>query len=108
MDNSSLNNPPKRVLVESYINGANWYNLYSDGWLEQGGESGQWTGTSQNQTANLLKSYSDTNYDVLTTYTQVYTGYNSCAVVKSTNNFVYGGYSSAAKAINWYACGYAA
>lgn len=34
---TSLNNPPQRYLVEEGQNGRNWWRLYSDNWLEQGG-----------------------------------------------------------------------
>ena len=64
MDNSSLNNPPKPYLKESYINGINWYRIYSDGWCEQGG-----LGTSNGSTINLIKAYNNTSYDVLATPT---------------------------------------
>lgn len=37
MFNTSLNNPTKGRLIESYQNGTSWYRLYSDGWCEQGG-----------------------------------------------------------------------
>lgn len=46
---TSLNNPPQRYLVEEGQNVRNWWRLYSDGWLEQGGtyerdsESGDWS-----------------------------------------------------------------
>lgn len=37
MNNSSLNNP---YLVKKYTDDdGNWYRLYSDGWLEQGGKT---------------------------------------------------------------------
>ena len=57
MNNSSLNNPPKGVLVESYSDNYSWYRVYSDGWVEQGGYS-----TADPVT--LFKPYSNTNYSI--------------------------------------------
>ena len=64
MFNSSLNNPE---LIESYQNGSNWYRIYSDGWIEQGGVAGTEFSTSasgSNQTITLLKPFANTNYTV--------------------------------------------
>lgn len=52
------NDGNKRVLVESKTNGADWYNLYSDGWCEQGG---YYTGTTP--TVEFAIPYKDTNYN---------------------------------------------
>lgn len=59
----------KRVLVakkEATTEDQTWYNLYSDGWLEQGGHITFSTGATQ--TINLLKSYRDVNYTILDGY----------------------------------------
>lgn len=62
MNNSSLNNP---FLVEKYTDDAgNWYRIYSDGWVEQGGiviAKGEYAST----TVNFLKPFNG-NYTVLT------------------------------------------
>lgn len=45
---SSLNNVGARTVVETYVNGTNWYRKYSDKWVEQGcdahnrGSSNRW------------------------------------------------------------------
>lgn len=42
------------IIIETYINGSSWYNLYSNGWIEQGGK---YTYSSAGQkTISLLKS----------------------------------------------------
>lgn len=53
------------TVVETYQNGTEWYRLYSDGWVEQGGMCN----ISQDSatTVNLLKSMSDTAYTILIT-----------------------------------------
>ena len=57
-------------VVETYSNGADWYRLWSDGWCEQGGSA---TGNGNSgRTVSLLKTYSDTNYNIqaeITDYT---------------------------------------
>ena len=52
-----------RVLVKKYVNGTDWYNLYSDGWIEQGGSA---TGIP-NFTISFLKPFRDANYTITTT-----------------------------------------
>ena len=49
-------------VVETYINGTDWYRVYSDGWVEQGGAMGT------SQTITLLKPMADTNYYVDVTW----------------------------------------
>lgn len=60
-----------RVLVESKkptVDDPTWYNLYSDGWLEQGGLHLIPSGSND---CNLLKAYKDNNYTITiaSTYT---------------------------------------
>lgn len=60
-----------RKLVESYVNGTEWYKVFdeiqSDGtvkqWCEQGGIYGSWTGNFT-VTINFLKEFTNTNYSV--------------------------------------------
>lgn len=47
------------IVVKSWTSGANWYRLYSDGWVEQGGAS------TSNATINLHLAMTDTNYNVM-------------------------------------------
>lgn len=51
-----------RFLVDKYSNGNDWWELYSDGWCEQGGHIT--AGADVDYTGTLLKSYSDTNYQI--------------------------------------------
>lgn len=61
-----LNNAGIRTVVESYRNGTSWYQIWSDGKIEQGGiaDRGSYKG-SGNFTVALLKPFSDTSYSVL-------------------------------------------
>lgn len=52
---------PKRVLVKPYSNGTSWYNLFSDGWCEQGGQIAR---TAAKQSITLLQPYKDTDYSI--------------------------------------------
>jgi hypothetical protein len=53
----------QRQLVAAYKEGTQWYNIYSDGWIEQGGEYYNNTTTSSN-TIDLLVPFKDTTYTV--------------------------------------------
>ena len=55
-------------IVETYINGTSWYRVWSDGWCEQGGISGNIPGTA-GVTVSLLKAYKDTSYAIFTSTT---------------------------------------
>lgn len=55
----------ERVLVASYKEGKNWYNYYSDGWLEQGSEF--YNNNTVENTILLIKSYNNSDYYVART-----------------------------------------
>lgn len=56
------------VVVDAYQNGTEWYRVYSDGWIEQGGSIGTST-TSGYPTyiITLLKPMANTNFNVQVT-----------------------------------------
>lgn len=98
-----------RVLVKKYVNGNAWYNLYSDGWLEQGGK-----GKADTFTINFLKAFKDESYTIITSCS---TGSSDRAV--RTMPSVLGQVTSSSCALQacpsysgtffwWFACGYAA
>ena len=96
-----------RYLVKKEVNGNNWYVLYSDGWLEQGG-------VSTGQTVAFLKSFANTNYTLTLGHEF---GNSSDANVwlqfakggKTTTGFTYANATTPANtSINWEAKGYAA
>lgn len=104
MDRDGLNSLAS-VCVESYQSGNSWYRVYSDGWCEQGGEV---SATNQvNTTVNLLKNYTNTNYQVQVTYNSTGTGAvggaPSGANLKSTSSFAVG---TGGGNYAWYTCGY--
>lgn len=67
---NTLDNAGVRYIIETYVNGSSWYNLYSNGWIEQGGK---YTYSSAGQkTISLLKSIDITrpvyfSYKLITT-----------------------------------------
>lgn len=58
---AGLNSVGVRTVVETYQNGASWYRIWSDGWVEQGGiiplQTDGWG------TYTFLKAMKDTNYN---------------------------------------------
>ena len=61
--NTDHSNDTKPYITETYVNGASWYRVWSDGWCEQGGVNTK-TGSGTLVTVNLLKTFRDTNYYV--------------------------------------------
>lgn len=100
---SSLNNP---YVIETYSNeDGDWYRLYSDGWLEQGGSIGM---TSGGTSKTLLKPYKDENFTLV--------GFNKAFSVNVRTYFsinsprqITGVFASGGGAEAWfYACGWGA
>lgn len=56
---------PNRRLVKTYNNGTQWYNWYSDGWCEQGGNINAATYGGTVNTVTLMIPYLDTNYNLV-------------------------------------------
>lgn len=59
---SDLPNNKSYVVIETYTNGSNWYRVYNDGWIEQGGDM------STSSLVTLNKSMTTTNYFVIVTW----------------------------------------
>lgn len=108
----------KRKLIQSYKNGTEWYNLYSDGWVEQGGSDFAArtinAGTGTTWYVTMPVPMSDTNYNIQisfdngnlipavnnnkqTTTTQVYLGCKNQHTASVTSQVQY-----------WQVSGYAA
>jgi len=98
----------KKRIVTSYVNGTEWYRVWSDGWIEQGGQL-LTAASDTDATLTLLKSFINTNYKIN------YVGMSSntsTATVTFINLQIYPLTTSTAfyRKIyftrNWYACGY--
>lgn len=66
LENSKVDKEGAAWVVESYRNGTEWYRVWSDGWIEQGGSI---TTALQDTTitVTLLKVMADTNYQIYAT-----------------------------------------
>lgn len=92
------------TVVESYCNGTEWYRLWSDGWIEQGGKA---SCSGNVRTITLLKSFANTNYKLLTnTREDIGAGYQISIYTRKTTSFD-GFYLDTGSEIyfDWYACG---
>ena len=100
---AALNGAGIRTIIETYVNGASWYRVYSDGWCEQGGHA------DKGVTVTFIKPFKDTNYTLTLGVTSTYSNWIQAVGFawynKQTTGFVSGaGQYGCAK--DWYACGY--
>lgn len=104
MFESSLNNP---YLVESYVNGNNWYRIYSDGWIEQGGRAEG--GLNATKTYTFLKPFASKPDVVIgTILSPAATSYQVVITSLSTTSMsIYTPHANIS-GVNWQACGYIA
>lgn len=106
---ASTNNPV--VVTQNYNNGKNWYRVWSDGWIEQGGyisgtrASGAWF------VVNFLKNFTSSNRMVMLSRAE--TGIVDEGNVpilldtdNSTNSFKCYINNTTSTRLWWYACGY--
>ena len=104
-DYSTLNSRP--YITETYVNGASWYRLWSDGWCEQGGTIPNMP--RGNQIYNLLKPYKDQNYILLADRNTMnyYQGMSNFLCGKpSGSQIVLNHGSNTVETVNWLAKGY--
>lgn len=96
------------TIVETYSDAAgNWYRIYSDGWIEQGGISNITlpnSGTSGNG-VNLLKPFNDINYTVIPMDYSPSTIAPVTVLAKTLTNFTLHSYGNQSTKQMWYACG---
>lgn len=94
------------TIVTNYKSGANWYRIWSDGWIEQGGRG---TFSSQaEEEKTLIKPFSDTNYNLI--LTNLGHQHNVYGYPKTTSTFLMGmatpNVSWGSGNFSWYAYGY--
>ena len=94
---ASVLNPA--VVVTNYVNGTNWYRVWSDGWIEQGGRGG---GT---YSKTFLKAFRDTNYTLIVTPLST-DGSNDNCMVKAISTTGFTAWVESNNSGFWYACGY--
>lgn len=100
-------------IIETYINGNSWYRLWSDNWLEQGGQYGISPATG---VYTFLKPFKNTNYTICANPiavtggagTPIFSWINGDRVYNFTETgFTYGSYNGGGTLRNFYVCGYA-
>ena len=102
---TDMNATSRGYLVESYKNGTEWYRVYSDGWIEQGGQGASGTG---DKTITLYKTFTNTSYTIVhSPYSSAGAGSYSSALKTQTNStFIVNVESNYVNGFYWYACGY--
>ena len=106
---TDLSSASRGYLVESYHKGTEWYRIYSDGWIEQGGVV---LITQNNQTINLIRQMSNTDYTLSFAWSEIDDNSSviSAAYIKRTSSSfnVVSGYNGMFYNIlvNWTARGY--
>ncbi len=120
---SSASKARPAVVIQNYVSGANWYRIWSDGWIEQGGRAYVYfSASSANEgenvtTISFLKAFTNTNYMPVFTVERYsseavsYTDDSTVLIQAVTNNnmrvFCYdGGNNWYHTYIRWQACGY--
>ena len=94
------------TVVETYDDGAgNWYRIWSDGWIEQGGTFGAAFSSYTEKTITLLKPFSDKYYHISAIGSHT-SALGDCPTVKTktTTQFSVIVYNSQGFA-SWQACG---
>lgn len=98
------------VVIENYLNGTSWYRVWSDGWIEQGGDFTA-GGSSTGSQLIFLKAFTTTTYKVLAN-PLTSTSEQNCILNKTTTSCYInsqghgGGAFYTNTLVNWYACGY--
>ena len=103
----------RRYIIETWSEGTEWYCVWSDGWIEQGGTTGLIT-SSDGYTATTIqfkKSFINTNY-TFTSCANKYSSQNGLGTAyppfiftKNNDSVIIGKYSWT-DGLDWYACGY--
>lgn len=103
---STAANDKVAVIVTNYKSGTNWYRVWSDGWIEQGGLMS--SGTTA--TVTLHKPFVDTNYSILTTeFTNGSTdteGVDFVTMIRSKTTTSFSCSTASGRTNHWYAYGY--
>ena len=113
INNSLINLESRKYIVETWNEGTEWYRVWSDGWIEQGGQS--YNAVDSEITIQLHKPYTNSDYFITQTtgfngaWSQTVTGWYIPATIVSVTNssFIIHFYSGNGLNIRrWYTCGY--
>ena len=113
INNRLINLENSKRIIETWNEGTEWYRIWSDGWIEQGGTTGLITsGNSYNsKTITFKKSFTNTNYTFTSCANKYSTenglgnAYPPFIFTKINTSIIIGKYSWT-DGIDWYACGY--
>ena len=102
-----------RRIIETWSEGTEWYRVWSDGWIEQGGTTGLITSGDgyTSKTIQFKKSFINTNYtftscaNKYSTQNGLGTAYPPFIFTKNNDSIIIGKYSWS-DGLDWYACGY--
>ena len=95
------------VVIQNYISGTNWYRVWSDGWIEQGGRV--YIEKDSTVTVSLPKAFTTTNYIVFTQSGQTETNdewNNGAKVISKAVSSIQIQIRGRAGNRDWFACGY--
>jgi hypothetical protein len=113
INNRLINLESRKYIVETWNEGTEWYRVWSDGWIEQGGQS--YNAVDSEITIQLHKPYTNSDYFITQTtgfngaWSQTVTGWHIPATIVSVTNssFIIHFYSGNGLNIRrWYTCGY--
>ena len=90
------------VVIQNYVSGYNWYRVWSDGWIEQGGRV--YMNNAINQTLNFNKAFTTTNYTIVSAGEGDNADVNLGIMERHTSYVIVD--NGANVNYNWYACGY--
>ena len=113
INNRLINLENSKRIIEIWNEGTEWYRVWSDGWIEQGGQS--YNAVDSEITIQLHKPYTNSDYFITQTtgfngaWSQTVTGWHIPATIVSVTNssFIIHFYSGNGLNIRrWYTCGY--
>ena len=103
----SIPSTPKGYVTQTWRSGNNWYRVWNDGFIEQGGYSNQTNAVQQfNNGVTFSKTFSTTSYTLQVTYTKTtyQYGYVNVNGRRTTGADIF--LSMVPGAAWWYAAGY--
>lgn len=101
-----LSNCTRPYITQTYHNGTEWYRVWSDGWIEQGGRVQ--INASSFKDITLLRPYSDASYMLSFSHSLAGSGgqAESYAQQSSSTYFRLGNCCNSSQYFTWSACGY--
>lgn len=102
-----VNRNNQAVITSHYVNGASWYRVWSDGWIEQGGRCSNFESDTRYANVTYLKPFKNNNYTI--TVSGLNSGMNNTDyghINSTTSTGARFSSASTSTPFIWYACGY--